>query len=184
MGTTSTSVPECRKKTPDRLVVCTVERTVTHRLLHTGVGEPSTTGTTTTGSTRGRSRITWTGPPEPQGPQRGAGDNHQHSIGTTGGASTTGPQRSTGRSTGGGRQHHVKGEGGEQPGIIHANIHSIPYPTLPIHASIHAYVTRPYNSPLHLRVYCNIYMNMYVEKGTRAHTHPHKCTSTHSPTPF
>ena len=25
VGTTSTSVPECRKKTPDRLAVCTVE---------------------------------------------------------------------------------------------------------------------------------------------------------------
>ena len=36
VGTTSTSVPECRKETPDRLAVCTVDRTVTHRLPLTG----------------------------------------------------------------------------------------------------------------------------------------------------
>ena len=36
VGTTSTSVPGCRKETPDRPAVCTVERTVTHRLPLTG----------------------------------------------------------------------------------------------------------------------------------------------------
>ena len=32
VGTTSTSVPECRKETPDRLAFCTVEGAATHRL--------------------------------------------------------------------------------------------------------------------------------------------------------
>ena len=37
-GTTSTSVPKCRKETPDRLAVRTVERTVTHKLPRGGGG--------------------------------------------------------------------------------------------------------------------------------------------------
>ena len=36
VGTTSTSVPECGKETPDRVAVCTLERTVTHKLPLTG----------------------------------------------------------------------------------------------------------------------------------------------------
>ena len=41
VGTTSTSVPDCRKETPDCLAVCTVERTVKHWLPLTHRGEPS-----------------------------------------------------------------------------------------------------------------------------------------------
>ena len=88
--TTSTSVPKCRKETPDRFAVCTVERTVAQRLPLTHKRNHQhnrTTTTTTTGSTGGRSRTTWTGPPEPQGQGGGGGgvgrgENRQHSSTT------------------------------------------------------------------------------------------------------
>ena len=85
VGTTSTSVPECRKEMPDRLDVCTVKRTVKHRLLLTQGGNHQHNRTaTTTGSTEGRSRTTWTGPPEPTEGRRTASGQHNRTTTTTG----------------------------------------------------------------------------------------------------
>ena len=60
VGTTSTSVPECGKETPDRLAVCTVERTD-----DSNAHVASHRRTTST-----------TAPQQPQGPQGGGGPNH------------------------------------------------------------------------------------------------------------
>ena len=63
VGTTSTTVPECSRETPDRLVRRTVERTVTHGLPLTG--------------RRGRNTSV-TGPqqPQPQGPHEKGAESH------------------------------------------------------------------------------------------------------------
>ena len=60
VGTTSTSVPECRQKTPDRFAVCTVERTEASNA-HVA-SDRRTTSTT--------------GPQQPQGPQGGGAEPH------------------------------------------------------------------------------------------------------------
>ena len=73
VGTTSTSVPECRKETTDRLAVCTAERTVTHRLPLTQGGEPPAQ----------QNHKNHRGGAEPHGQDTGTtreGENHQHSM--------------------------------------------------------------------------------------------------------
>ena len=79
VGTTSTSVPECRKETPDRLAVCTVERTVTHSLPLTG--EPPAQQDHNHHRVHGGEEQNTMDRTSPQG----GGENHQHSIGATGG---------------------------------------------------------------------------------------------------
>ena len=109
VGTTSTFVLERRESTPDRLAVCTVERIVTHRLPLAQGGEPQHNRTT-----GGRSRTTWTKPPEPQGPQGGGGESPtQHDApAERRTASTTGEQQAQGPQRGKGRPYHAGGVGG------------------------------------------------------------------------
>ena len=108
VGTTSTFVPQCRKETPDRLAVCTVERRVTQRLPLTWGGEPSTTG-----------------PQQPQGPQGGEAEPHgqdhpleppgpqRNQEGRT--ASTIGPQQPHGPQKG--MRDHTMGGDGRRGGV-------------------------------------------------------------------
>ena len=121
VGTTSTSVPECRKETPDRLAVCTVERTVTHSLLLRGE-PPAQQDHNHHRVHGGRSRIPWTGPPEPPGPQGGRGESPtQHSC-------HRGDRPQQPRFIGGRRGTHTMG-GGVGGGV--ATLDHIPYGSPP-----------------------------------------------------
>ena len=83
VGTTSTSVPDCGKQTPDHLAVCTVERTVTHSLPPTGAQQDHNNHRVHRGEEQNpmdRTTIT-KGIIRTIGPQ--GGENHQHDIDTT-----------------------------------------------------------------------------------------------------
>ena len=84
VGTTSTSVPECKKGTPDRLAVCTIKRTLTHRL-------PLTQGGRTTAQQDHNNHSVGGAEPHGQDHQNhrdhrdhreggGGAENHQHST--------------------------------------------------------------------------------------------------------
>ena len=98
VGTTSTSVRECRKETTDRLAVCTAERTVTHRLPLTQGGR--TTSTAEPQQPQGRSRTTWTGHRDHKGGGELPTQHDATEAGRT--ASTTGPQQPQAPQLGGG----------------------------------------------------------------------------------